>query len=280
LDEENPMLPAYLTGGRAALEMVSRQYCQTACLGDRTICRVLGNYIVYVDPDDLDITPHLCLNGFWESWITIALARILEPGWYCVDVGANHGYYTLLMAEATHSAGHVLAVEPNPQLAQLLTLTLEVNGFQHHTTVLQKAAADLDAQHLNLRFSPDRTANATLFGPPRTSDRIVEVETVTLDRLTANWPRVDLVKIDAEGAEESIWRGMRQMLARHRDITILMEIDCSRYADPRVFLREIQAAGFPLRYIDHDTTIKTVAEKQILMGQAAKDWWMLFLRRE
>jgi FkbM family methyltransferase len=280
LDEENPMLPAYLTGGRAALEMVSRQYCQTACLGDRTICRVLGKYIVYVDSDDLDITPHLCLNGFWESWITIALARILEPGWYCIDVGANHGYYTVLMAEATHSAGHVLAVEPNPQLAQLLTLTLEVNGFQHHTTVLQKAAADADTHRVNLRFPPHRTANATLFGPPRASDCIVEVETVTLDRLTATWPRVDLVKIDAEGAEESIWRGMRQMLARHREITILMEIDCSRYANPRMFLHEIQEAGFPLRYIDHDTTIKNVTEKQILLSQGAKDWWMLFLRRE
>ena len=126
------MLPLYLTEYRATLEAICRQHYQTARLSEQVIlCRVLGKYIVYADPNDVGLTPHLCLDGFWESWITIALARRLTPGWACIDVGANHGYYTLLMADAVESTGRVCAIEPNPQLAERLALTLEVKSVSH-----------------------------------------------------------------------------------------------------------------------------------------------------
>ena len=273
------MLPPYLTGNRVTLESISRQHYQTARLSDRVIlCRVLGKYIVYADPEDVGITPHLCLDGFWESWITIAMARVLKPGWCCVDVGANHGYYTLIMADAVESTGRVLAVEPQPQLAELLRLTLEVNGLHHHTTVLQKAVADTVSSQTPLVVPRRRGLDATLCREATAADDVVEIETVTLDQITADWPRVDLIKIDAEGAEEAIWRGMRQTLARHQGITIFMEMKCSRYANPQAFVREILGAGFPLRYIDYDATIKNLTEEQILTNRIKEDW-MLFLHR-
>jgi FkbM family methyltransferase len=273
------MLPSYLTSERCELEMLSRQHYQTARLSDRVLlCRVLGKYIVYADPEDVGITPHLCLDGFWESWITIAMARVLKPGWYCVDIGANHGYYTLIMADAIEANGRVLAVEPQPQLAELLRLTLEVNGLHRHTTVLQKAVADTVSKTTHLVVPRHRGLDATLHREATGADDVVEVETVTLDQITADWPRVDLIKIDAEGAEESIWRGMRQTLERHQGITIMMEINCARYANPQAFLHEILGAGFPLRYIDYDATIKNLTEEQILTNRIKEDW-MLCLHR-
>jgi FkbM family methyltransferase len=274
------MLPPYLTEDRSTLEAFCRQHYQTARLSDRVIlCRVLGKYIVYADPEDVGITPHLCLDGFWESWITIAMARTLKPGWYCVDIGANHGYYTLIMADAVESTGHVLAIEPNPHLAEMLPLTVEVNGFQYRTTVLQKAASDTDGSRGNLVIPRRRALDATLCREATAADDVVEIETVTLDQATKDWPRVDLVKIDAEGAEEAIWRGLRQTLERHRGIRVVMEICCQRYANPRAFLSVIQEAEFPLRYIDHDATIKNLTAKQILTNRTEKDW-TLFLHRE
>lgn len=273
------MLPSYLTGDRFALERISRQHYQTARLSDRVIlCRVLGKYIVYADPMDVGITPHLCLDGFWESWITVAMARVLKPGWCCVDIGANHGYYTLIMADAVEAHGRVLAIEPQPQLAELLRLTLEVNGLHHHTTVLQKAVADTVSRTTYLVVPRYRGLDATLHREATGADDVVEVETVPLDQITADWPRVDLIKIDAEGAEETIWRGMRQTLERHQGITIIMEMNCSRYTDPHAFMREILGAGFPLRHIDYDATIKNLTEEQILTNRIKEDW-MLFLHR-
>jgi hypothetical protein len=107
---------------------------------------------------------------------------------------------------------------------------------------------------------------------------LIEVETTTIDRLTSDWPYVDFIKIDAEGAEESIWRGMRHTLERNHGITVLMEIDCSRYAHPLAFLYEIQQAGFPLRYIDYNSTIQPATADQILTDRGRQDW-MLYLRR-
>jgi len=56
-------------------------------------------------------------DGFWESWVTVAVARHLQAGMCCVDVGANYGYYTLLMASFVGPEGRIIACEPIPSLA-------------------------------------------------------------------------------------------------------------------------------------------------------------------
>src|SRR5215510_2335958 len=145
------MLPNYLSRERSVLEAIARKRCLTISLLPRDIlCRVLGKYIVFVDPEDVGLTPHLCLNGFWESWVTIALARVMQRGWYCVDVGANQGYFTLLMADAVEASGRVLAVEPNPNLTERLNHSLEVNGFRSYSSVLAKAAFSADNKKLRM----------------------------------------------------------------------------------------------------------------------------------
>lgn len=97
--------------------------------------------------------------------------------------------------------------------------------------------------------------------------------------LPDNEPIPDLIKIDAEGAEESIWYGMRKTVERNQGITIIMEMKCSRYVDSRAFVREILGTGFPLRHIDYDATIKNLTEEQILTDRVEEDW-ILFLHRE
>jgi len=274
------MLPVYMTESRDALEEFSRRHYQTARLGDEDVlCRVLGRYILYGDPADVCIVPHLCLDGYWESWITVALARLIQPGWHCVDVGANHGYFTLLMADAAGPTGRVLAVEPNPRLAARVGRSLEVNGFQARALLLQKAAADVQGAPLTLVMPRRHSPDATVCRAATDDDEVFKVEGVTLDRVTSDWPRVDLVKIDAEGAEPLVWRGMRELVARHPGVAIVMEFCPARYADPRAFLGEIAWAGFPLRQINYDAEITAATEAQILGGRDAADL-MLFLRRD
>lgn len=274
------MLPGYMTESRGALEEFSRRNYQTARLGDEDVlCRVLGRYILYADPADVCIVPHLCLDGYWEPWITVALARLIQPGWHCVDVGANHGYFTLLMADGAGPGGRVLAVEPNPRLAERVERTLEVNGLQSRATLLQKAAADEAGARLTLVMPRRHSPDATVCRAATEGDEVFEVEGVTLDAATADWPRVDLVKIDAEGAEPLVWRGMRELVARRPGVTVVMEFCPARYADPRAFLAEIVRAGFPLRHINYDADIAPATEQQILAASEAADL-MLFLRRD
>lgn len=241
------------------------------------LCRVLGKYLMYADSQETGITPHLCLDGYWESWITVALARTLRRGWHCLDVGANHGYYTLIMADAVGPEGHVVPVEPTPRLADLLRQTLDVNGFPH-VAVAQEAASDEDGKTLQLVVPARRSLNARLSEVAGPTDATVGVRSVTIDTLTRDWPRVDLIKIDVEGAEEDVWAGMQRTISRNPDLVLILELNVARYDDPRGFLGAIESAGFSLRYIDVDAEIKDVSIDQLLTRQVGEDW-MLYLVR-
>jgi FkbM family methyltransferase len=274
------MLPPALTSDRTALESLSFQSTQTLYLGNKTaLCRVLGKYIMFVDTDDIGIAPHLCFNGYWEAWITMALARTIKPGWRCIDIGANHGYYSLIMADAVGPEGSVLAIEPHPWLAELLKRNIDVNGFPHTTTILQLAIVQAAVGKLSLVI-PDsyRSLNGSVCRAATAADKVFEVDTISLDEAVKDWPRVDFIKIDAEGAEEIIWEGMQQTIAANPDLIILMEVNALRYRDPHKLVRQIQEAGFPLRFVDYDARIHEISEHEIVTNPTGADS-MLFLQR-
>jgi FkbM family methyltransferase len=274
------MIPEYVCGERFELERVCRAKWQAVQVSPETVlCRVLGKYLFHADPDDVGITPHLCMDGFWESWITIALARQVRTGWHCVDVGANCGYYTVLMADAVGESGRVLAIEPNPGLTSRLHNNLEVNGLRNHGTVLAKAAAQCSGSRTSLAVPRHRSLNGTIARTATSEDWVFEVETVSLDDATRGWGRVDLVKIDAEGAEESIWRGMQFTVHNNPDLRIIMEFNPLRSSAPRLFLQELAADGFVLRHIDFDGSLQELTLNQILEPQPAIER-MLFLHRD
>ena len=101
---------------------------------------------------------------------------------------------------------------------------------------------------------------------------VVEVETTSIDSLTRGWPRVDLIKIDVEGAEEAVWRGMQETLARNPDVVVILEVNTARYEDPRRFFAELERGGFPLRYIDHDGATPTISRRQLVHSTSGEDW--------
>jgi len=266
---------------RTELELACRAMSQTTYLGNQTVlCRVLTKYLCYVDAEDKSLTPHLCMNGYWESWITQAVVRLLQPGWNCVDIGANCGYYSLLMADAVGPSGRILAAEPNPRLATLLRQSLDLNGFRNHATVSQTAVADTNGERVNLVIPGNGLLGDATIARPATllGDKVVEVETVTLDELTKDWSHVDLVKIDAEGAEDAIWHGMRQTVQKHKNIVVIMEFCCYRSYEPKAFLEDILAAGLSLGYIDNDSQVKNLTIEECLTGRPG-EYWDLFLQR-
>jgi hypothetical protein len=101
---------------RWELEEYSRRRATGIFYGDnRMLCRLLGDYLAFVDTHDFMLAPRLVADGFWEAWVTLAVARYLQPGMWCVDVGANYGYYTLLMAAACGPEGRIVASSARSQ---------------------------------------------------------------------------------------------------------------------------------------------------------------------
>jgi FkbM family methyltransferase len=270
------------TETRTCIETASKGACKVASLdNDTALCRILTRYLMFVNTLDRSLAPHMMLDGYWEMWITQALLRHVKPGMHVVDIGANFGYYSLLLADCVGPKGHLWALEPNPQVFELMRQSMRINGLLGQSTLVQKACGSSDGERLILkvpvRFQGGATTVSYDFDPsPDPELKKFECETICLDTLLSDKGHVDFIKIDVEGAERSIWEGMQGVLQQNSHIVVVMEFDASRYADARGFLDQIMANGFMLRFIDSDASIRDVGVEQLL---ANPDFIMLWLQR-
>lgn len=136
---------------------------------------------------------------------------LLRPGMVVVDVGANIGMYTMLSARAVTPNGKVFAFEPVPEVYRRLTENLCLSGI---TNVSTHRIAISDTAG-TARFYLGTNESTGSLCRVQTAEAIA-VPTETLDGVLERngMTRVDAVKLDAEGAEMKIIRGMRQLLGR------------------------------------------------------------------
>lgn len=264
-------------------------YCISRCKfvnvpDDTSIATVLGKYMMWVDLRDQGLSPHMLLQGYWEMWVTTVLARLTKPGKQAIDIGANTGYYTMLLADAVGPNGSVLAFEPNPRLAKLLRASVNANGFGERVSVREEAVGNTHLGHLTLavpRSSPQNAAiifseNQKQSFKARFGDQgdFVQVKPVTLDSL--NLADVDMVKVDAEGAEYNIWRGMQSTIDHNPDIQICMEFNADRSYEWQPFFLEMQGRFRQVRHVDFDGLLKPLTMDMIKTERPKGDW-MIYL---
>ena len=264
-------LSEFGTGGnRFVLEAAMRARCQTVTIDPHTVlCRILGRFKFLVDSRDIGLAPHLMLDGYWEFWATEFIARTLRPGQVAWDVGANLGYYAVLMSAIVGPQGKVRAVEPNPRLALLCGRNLSLNGFWDRSSVHRQAVADRSGQTLRFRADITDPKNGRLL-PPGTPPQVeqddvleVAVQTVSLDDLAEE--RVDFIKIDVEGAEEQVWAGMQRMLDRNPGLRA-DGVQRAACVDAPGTLAQI-ARRFPLRELGYDAQLHEVTPETIMGRQ-------------
>lgn len=246
-------------------ECVCRAATQAVHLGDHIVLsRVLGRYKAFLDTRDRGFAAHVMLDGYWEMWLTQFIARLIEPGMYVADVGANFGYYSLLMADLIGPTGRLVAVEPNPPVVDMLTRTLELNGFASRSTVVAAAAGSGEGEG-RLLVPAGEPKNAMLVDETVSNDgaALVAVPIRSLDAILGAERRVDFLKIDAEGAEEDIALGLSQTIERWRP-RIVLEFNPGRCRDPQGLLARLRAAYPVLRCLDYDAEVSPVSDEELL----------------
>jgi FkbM family methyltransferase len=253
-------------GPRPAVEAAVRARCLCVAVDPETVlCRILGRYKFLVDSRDIGLAPHLMLDGFWEAWCTEFMLRRVRPGMVAWDVGANLGYFAVLMADLVGPRGSVVAVEPNPRMALLCGRNLALNGFGRIARVEPLAVSDLGGLTRRFRVAASDPKNGRLASgeAPAADGDVTEfaVRTARLDDLAAG--PVDFLKMDVEGGEERAWAGMQGLLDRSPDITVLMEFNALRCRAPGETLGAI-GARFPLRELHLDGVVRPVAAPDIL----------------
>jgi FkbM family methyltransferase len=192
--------------------------------GYTTVARFDRGQRIRLDLDDW-ISYQIFLTGYYdvETAHTRFFRRLVREGMVVVDVGANIGYYTLQAAVRVGPSGSVHAFEPVAEIHERLLENVRLNGLGN---VVVNRRAVQDRPGTVEVFVGDRTNRGTSgpVAPPNPAGR-QQVEAVTLDAYAeaTGLAAVDVVKIDVEGSEAEVLKGMSRLLARE-EIQLLVEI--------------------------------------------------------
>ena len=184
-------------------------------------------------------------NNEWP--IQDLLATILKNGDVFFDIGANIGYFSLLAARLVGNHGEVFSFEPVTSNLKILKQNIKLNGFTC-IKIIPKALADKrgKATLLLTRHHGGATLSSLGISPPDVSGEI-EVELETIDDLMAEEQlRIPkLIKLDVEGAEMVVLKGMEKTLKEHHP-ALIYELDSSELNQLEVKAEEVQEylAGF------------------------------------
>lgn len=198
-----------------------------ACLpGTSKPIKVLGNKMYIGSIARSGVSRALLFDQVYEKAETELFKKAVKEGMVVVDIGANIGYYSLIAAMLVGESGKVYAFEPVPDNYVLLVKNIRANSYTN-IVATQKAVSDSSGKAR--LFLSDMAHDHSFSTKNVISDRhragSIEVDTITLDEFFRKEAkqRIDIIKIDAEGAEWLILRGMENLIRINKKLKILIE---------------------------------------------------------
>jgi FkbM family methyltransferase len=175
------------------------------------------------------------VNGYQpRERLTRHFVRLLRPGDCVIDIGANVGYYTVVAAKLVSPGGCVHAFEASPQVVAGLVANAALNpsaNIHVHTQAVTDRCGEIEFY----TAAANRTGYSSIRDLGGQTAAVATVPTISLDSILDELPATRLVKIDVEGAELLVLKGMHRLLERDRPY-VIFEIDDG-------FLRELGASA-------------------------------------
>jgi FkbM family methyltransferase len=196
-----------------------------------SICLLPWKLPIKFDPNELHGRAVLTL-GLSDLRTNELISRIVRQGDNCIDIGANIGMMTSLMARRADSSGHVFAFEPHPLTRSLL----EVNTLLWSQSTVSTAQVDVlpyavsaesgqAVLHEPTHFSENSGVASleTRVADDEQPSLAISVETITYDKWARDLGPVRLVKIDVEGHEDHVLLGMKNSLQNKKIDFLIFE---------------------------------------------------------
>jgi FkbM family methyltransferase len=166
--------------------------------------------------------------GKYEPEVAAAFRKYCHPGMTVFDVGANAGHHLLLLSKLCGESGHLHAFEPVPENVNCLSETLRLNQIGNvtlHVLALsdREGTAEFKFNGVFDGFACLAQGGHGRSAGPEMPGKSIQVGTIDLDTFCERSAisRVDLIKVDVEGAEMITLRGMTRTLRVHRPVLII-----------------------------------------------------------
>ncbi len=190
-------------------------------------------------------------QGNFEPSETLFIQKHIQPGMTAFDIGAHHGYYSLLLSQCVGPTGKVFSFEPSHREFAQLAQHIALNHCQNVS--LERCAIGDKRGNNTLFVVQGRDSGCNSLRPPLVNDPILQ-EQVTVETLDAflgsRGISPDFIKLDAEGSELSILHGGPNLLGSNKRPVILLEVSHLRTGpwgyDPSQIVRLLQDAAFQL----------------------------------
>jgi len=236
-------------------QIARRIACEFGTVGGYSTVSLPWHVAIRVKPHE-SLGSHIRRMGILDLFTSECIWRLLQPGEVAVDVGANIGHMTSLMAAKSGAGGRVIAVEPHPEVFEELDFNVrkwKVRGDLAPITTCKMALSDRSGSaKLAAPLSFRQNNGLSFLAPHEAVDpnlQMFKVMTTTLDELLeeARIGAVSLVKIDVEGHELQVLEGARQLLRQKRVRTIVFE---EHGTPPTPVTKLLEELGFSIFLLD------------------------------
>lgn len=208
------------------------------------------------------------LHRPFEPTTTRVFRQSVRPGAVVLDVGAQFGYFSLLAGKLAGPRGHVIAVEPVGDNLELLRRNVEFNALSDRVEIESRGLSDR-RETLSMFIYQESDSHALYRSPDAKVRDEIEVELIPGDELTEGKP-VDVIKIDVEGHEERVLRGLQETIAASRGLVLIAEYAPAYLerggTDPAEYLEYIRSMGFKVQVIYEETGQTGPFTEKVLEG--------------
>jgi FkbM family methyltransferase len=214
---------------------------------------------IYFPESENVISAEIRRSGIWEpnevEWVKVNVL----PGMKCLNIGANVGYFALWMSKLVGNLGHVIAIEPNPEIIPALEKNMQAVSYSNFT--IHRFACGSQDGVTELYMNQQNFGDSRVFDPRVTEvggnyleigfsviPKKVEVSVVQVDTLLKG-AQVDVILIDTQGWDHEVLRGTQRTITRYHP-KILTEFVpgwiTSQGEDPVQILKEYQSWGYKI----------------------------------
>jgi FkbM family methyltransferase len=195
-------------------------------------------------------------HNIWEPEVTNYLIKNVKPNQTIIELGANIGYYTILLAQLVSPGGRVYSYEANDEVYDFTKFSLRMNGLSdvvamQNTGILDKAReVTLHYTRLNNHSFYETNigeAHITIDPHARGDDLVKKVKAISLDENLPNLKNVDFLRMDIEGSELLAIQGAKRIIESSPNLKIVMEWApgmLKNFGNVSDFINEMYSYGF------------------------------------